>query len=75
MQTYLNGDEVRLGDVVRWPSDEGKIVALEGDLPKWGLGKQDATGKAMIKFEKAGLVCETTASEDLQLIKRGEAAQ
>ena len=72
MQTYTSGEEVRLGDIVNWPSDEGRIVALQEDLPKWGLTKEDAIGKAMIEFKKTGLVCETTTTEDLKLIRRGD---
>ena len=71
MQTYLSGEEVMVGDIVSWPDDRGKIVALQEDLLKWGLSREDAGGKAMIEFEKVGLVCESTATEDLLLIERG----
>ena len=74
MQNYHSGEEVKLGDVVKWPDDEGEIVALQEDLPKWGLTQADAAGKAMIKFKRIGLVCEHTLNaEDLQLIRRGGA--
>lgn len=58
MQTYLTGEEVRLGDRVRRADDEGRIVALEGSLPEWGLSVEDSRGKAMIEFKKMGLMCE-----------------
>jgi hypothetical protein len=72
-QTYLSGEEVRLGDIVKWPSDEGVIVALQDELSRLGLGAKEAKGKAMIEFKKVGLVCQPTASEDLKLVRRADA--
>ena len=74
MQTYFNGEAVRLGDIVKWPHEEGRIVALQEDLPKWGVNPKKAAGHAMIEFKKTGLVCEETATaEDLVLVRRGAA--
>lgn len=71
MQTYLTGEEVRLGDRVRRGDDEGKIVALEDSLPECGLSVDDSRGKAMIEFKKMGLLCEETAdNEDLEFVGR-----
>jgi hypothetical protein len=72
MQTYMTGEEVKVGDIVKWPTDEGKIIALQDELPKWGLAKEDAEGKAMVEFKNTGMVCLWTSSEDLHLIKRTE---
>jgi hypothetical protein len=72
MQTYLSGEEVKLGDIVtRNAEDEGTIIALQHSLPEWGLSKDESKGKVMIKWQKMGLVCEeTSANEDLQLARR-----
>ena len=70
-QTYLTGEEVRLGDRVRRGDDEGKIVALEEGLPAYGLSVADSRGKAMIEFKKMGLMCEWTSdNEDLKFVCR-----
>lgn len=70
MQTYSTGEEVRIGDQVKWPEDEGKVITLQEELWKWGLSEEDAMGKVMIEFKKMGLVCEYTDSEDLEFIER-----
>ena len=72
MQAYSSGEEVRLGDVVTWPGDQGTIIALEADLPRWGLTKEASVGKVMIRFSKTGLVCEESGSEDLRLVRRAD---
>ena len=70
-QRYQSGEEVRIGDRVRCADDEGRIVALQEDLPGWGVPAEQAVGKAMIDFARMKLVCECTASnEDLVLISR-----
>jgi len=74
MQKYYSGEEVRLGDLVKWPHDEGKIVALEDGLSSWGFTSEEAKGRAMIEFKKTGFVCEEPASaEDIVLVARAEA--
>jgi hypothetical protein len=73
MQKYYSGEEVRLGDVVRWPNDEGKIVALEDGLSSWGFTSEEAMGRAMIEFKKTGFVCEEPATtEDIVFVTRAE---
>ena len=72
-QRYQSGEEVKIGDRVRRADDEGKIIALQEDLPKWGVSADRASGKAMIDFQKMKLVCEDTASnEDLVFLGRAE---
>jgi hypothetical protein len=73
MQRYYSGEEVRLGDSVKWPNDEGKTVALEDGLTLSGFNQEDAKGKVMIEFKKYGFVCEEVATaEDINLVARSE---
>jgi hypothetical protein len=73
MQKYYSGEEIRLGDLVKWPNDEGKIVALEDGLSPWGFTLEEARGRAMIEFKKAGFVCEEPATaEDIVFVARAK---
>jgi hypothetical protein len=73
MQTYYSGEPVRIGDVVSWPTERGKIVALQEDLSTWGIEPAEADGRVMIEFERTGMVCEEPATaEDLAFICRAQ---
>jgi hypothetical protein len=72
-QVYQSGEEVKLGDRVRCKDDEGKIIALEHQLPAWGLTPEKAKGMVMIEYKKMKFVCEYTESnEDLEFLGRAE---
>ena len=70
-QRYQNGEEVKLGDCVRLAGQEGKIIALEGQLPEYGISPEKAQGMVMIETNSAGLYCDyTETNEDLDFIRR-----
>lgn len=72
-QTYQNGEEVRVGDRVRRNDDEGIVVALQTQLPEWGLSPEEAKDRVMIEYQKMGFVCESTeTNEDLVFLGRAE---
>ncbi len=72
-QFYQSGEEVKLGDRVRRAGQEGKIIALEGHLPDYGMSPEEAKGMVMIETKSSGLYCEyTETNEDLDFLGRAE---
>jgi hypothetical protein len=72
-QFYQSGKEVQLGDRVRLAGQEGKIIALESQLPDYGMSPEKAKGMVMIETKSAGLYCDyTDTNEDLDFLGRAE---